>query len=65
MTVWDELTLNEVQSILHNWMTHPAWVIENGESLLLKKYETISSDGVNLKIGGGVGNCLYTPYINL
>jgi hypothetical protein len=28
--IWDELTFDEVQSVVHNWMSHLAWVIENG-----------------------------------
>jgi hypothetical protein len=28
--VWDEFTFNGVPSVFHNWMSPPAWVIENG-----------------------------------
>jgi uncharacterized protein YjgD (DUF1641 family) len=33
--VWDELTFEEVQSVLHNWMGLLIYVIENeGESMI-------------------------------
>jgi hypothetical protein len=28
--VWDELTFDEGQSVLHNWTSRLVWVIENG-----------------------------------
>jgi hypothetical protein len=49
----NELTFDDVQSVFYNWMSRLAWVVENGESILLNKYEMISSHVVNLKIGGG------------
>jgi hypothetical protein len=27
--VWNELTFDEVQSVLHNWMNRLVWVIES------------------------------------
>jgi hypothetical protein len=51
--VWDELCFDPVQSAFHNWINCPAWMTANGESILLNKYEMISSRVVNLKIGGG------------
>jgi hypothetical protein len=28
-TAWNDLTLDEVQSVFHNWMNRLRWVIEN------------------------------------
>jgi hypothetical protein len=27
--IWDEPTFDDVQGVFHNWMSRPAWVIEN------------------------------------
>jgi hypothetical protein len=33
--VWDELTFDEVQTVIHNWMSRLEWVIKNGgESII-------------------------------
>jgi hypothetical protein len=58
-TVWDELIFDEMQSIFHDWISHLAWGIKNGESILLNKTEMISSYRENLKIGAGDRNLLY------
>jgi hypothetical protein len=50
-------TFDEVQSLFHNRMIHLVSVLENGESVLLKKYKMVSSHVVNLKICG-VGKSL-------
>jgi hypothetical protein len=42
-----------VQSLFHNWMSRRAWVMKNGESILLNEYEMVSSHVVSFKIEGG------------
>jgi phosphoribosyl 1,2-cyclic phosphodiesterase len=53
--VWDELTFDEVQNAFHNCMNRPHKLLKMGESILLNKYEIISSHVVHLKIRGGLG----------
>jgi hypothetical protein len=28
--IWAELTFDQVQSVFYNWMSHLAWIVENG-----------------------------------
>jgi hypothetical protein len=60
--VWNEFFFDEMQTVFDNWMSRLAWVIEDGESILLDRYEMVSSPVVNLKIGGGAWNSLYSLY---
>jgi hypothetical protein len=62
--IWDDLIFDEIQSVIGNWMSPPAQVFENEESLFLKKYGIVSSHGLNLKIGGGRKLSSPPVYIN-
>jgi hypothetical protein len=36
MKIWDKLTFDEMQSVIHNWLSRLAWVIENGGEYIIE-----------------------------
>jgi hypothetical protein len=54
--VWNGLTFDEMQSVFHNCMSRLAWVIENGESILLNDF-LADSESQNRR---GTGTFRYT-----
>jgi hypothetical protein len=58
--IWDDLTFDNVQSIFQNWISCPAWVIENRGEYSHESRDVECLCFVNAKIGGGPGTVI-TP----